>query len=77
MDSIGSRADIARLRRWRGFYVGNPYAIGVRQSSGLKEDMSGPRGAHWPRKKRYEHWFGFNLAQRKVMPASMERATPC
>ena len=52
--------------------MGNPYAIGIRQRSGIKEDMSGPRGAHWPRKKRLEHWFGFDLAQRKVMPVSTE-----
>jgi len=72
VDSIGLRADIARLCRWRGFYVGNPYVSGVRQRCGLMKDTLEPRGAHWPRKKRHGHRFGFDLAQRKVMPVSTE-----
>ncbi|PRQ57720.1 hypothetical protein RchiOBHm_Chr1g0351431 [Rosa chinensis] len=56
---------------------GDPYAIGVRQTCGLTKDMSGPRGAHWPRSKRRGHVLGFDLAQSNVMPASTGRATSC
>ncbi|PRQ44826.1 hypothetical protein RchiOBHm_Chr3g0483511 [Rosa chinensis] len=77
VDGIGRKADIAGRRRGRGSDEGDPYAIGVRQTCGLTKDMSGPRGAHWPRSKRRGHVLGFDLAQSNVMPASTGRATSC
>nr|AFP55570.1 hypothetical protein [Rosa rugosa] len=68
VDGIGRKADIAGRRRGRGSDEGDPYAIGVRQTCGLTEDMSGPRGAHWPQNKRRGHVLGKTACPLKDCP---------